>query len=162
GKVVDEVVVFALCNVVEILDADDVGDLLRFLELPGSDVAKADVANQSLALEIGKHSDLFLDGAFDGRGDSTDAQVHDVETIEAEIAEIVLCAVDELLARKGRDPGFIFAATSAEFGYDGQFLRVGMKGLLDDLVGDVRAVEVAGVDVIYASGDGFTQHCDCA
>jgi hypothetical protein len=37
-----------------------------------------------------------------------------------------------------------------------------MKGLLDNLIGDMRAVEVAGVYMIYASGDGFAQNGDCS
>src|SRR5215468_1829552 len=64
GEGIDEGVVFTLRHVVEVLDANDLGDLLSFFELSGRDVAKADVTNQSLALKIGKYSDLFLDVAF--------------------------------------------------------------------------------------------------
>ena len=37
-----------------------------------------------------------------------------------------------------------------------------MKRFADDLVGDVRAVEIAGVDVIHAGRDSFAQHGQCS
>ena len=36
-----------------------------------------------------------------------------------------------------------------------------MQRLADELVGDVRAVEVAGVDVVHAARDGLAQHGQC-
>ena len=36
-----------------------------------------------------------------------------------------------------------------------------MQRFADDLVGDVRAVEVAGVDMIHAGCDGLAQHGQC-
>src|ERR1700683_2085418 len=50
GEGVEEGVNFSIGHVVEILDANDVGDFLRLLKLLWSDVAKTEVANQSLAL----------------------------------------------------------------------------------------------------------------
>jgi hypothetical protein len=35
-----------------------------------------------------------------------------------------------------------------------------MQGFFDDLIGDVRAIEVAGVDVVDAGRDGFTEDGD--
>ena len=55
-----------LCYVVEILNANDLGDFLGFAELRGTDVAHADVTNQSLAFQFREHSNGFLDRAFDG------------------------------------------------------------------------------------------------
>jgi len=66
-------------------------------------------------------------------------------------------AVDELLAGERRDPGCVFAASGAEFGDDDEAVWIGVDGILDDLVGDVRAVEVAGVDVIDVCCDGFAE-----
>ena len=64
-----------------------------------------------------------------------------------------------LLAREGGDPGLVFAAAGAYFGDDDETRGVGVERLLDDLIGDVRAVEVAGVDVVDSGGDGFAQDC---
>src|SRR5262249_42468327 len=94
GKGIDEGVVFALGDVVKVLDANDFGNFLSFCELPRSDVAEADVLNQFLTFHIGKDSDLFLDRAFGWFGNSADAQIHHVEAIHAEISKIVMGAVD--------------------------------------------------------------------
>src|SRR5262249_25099469 len=154
---IDEGVVLALRNVVEVLDADNFGDFLSFLELRGSDVAQADVANQSLTFQLGKDSDLLLDGTFGWLGNSTDAQIHDVEAFHAEIAEIVLSAGEQILTGKCGYPRFVFTAAGTQFGYDDQVFWVRMEGFLDDLIGYMRAVKIAGVDMNYASGDRFTQ-----
>ena len=36
-----------------------------------------------------------------------------------------------------------------------------MERLFDDLIGHVRTVEVAGVDVVDAGGDGLSEDSDC-
>jgi AcrR family transcriptional regulator len=43
---------------------------------------------------------------------------------------------------------------------EAQIVGVGVERLLDDLVGDERPVEVTGVDVRDAEGDGLAQHGD--
>ncbi len=35
-----------------------------------------------------------------------------------------------------------------------------MQGLVDDLVGDMRAVEVGRVNMVYAGGDGLAEDGD--
>jgi len=37
-----------------------------------------------------------------------------------------------------------------------------MQRLPDELIGDVRAVEIAGIDVVHARCHGLTQDGDCA
>ena len=97
-EVVDEGVIAALGDVVEILHADDLGDRLRLCQLRGSDVAEAEMANQALMLEFGKHGQRRFDGSFGWRRDSSDAKVDDVERVEPEVAEIVMHTIDEFLA----------------------------------------------------------------
>ena len=48
----------------------------------------------------------------------------------------------------------------ADLGHDRETRRVGVQGLGDDLIGDVRPIEVAGVDVIDAAGDRLAQYGD--
>ena len=86
------------------------------------------------------------------------AQVDDVEHIQAQVAEIVVDRLSQLRARNGRDPGSIGAAPGADFRDDDEIVEVRVKRLADDLVGDVRAVEVGGVDVVHTAGDGFAQY----
>lgn len=54
GEVVEEGVVYAVGEVVEVLDADDGGDGLGFGELLGGDVAKAEVLDEALLLQRGE------------------------------------------------------------------------------------------------------------
>jgi hypothetical protein len=48
------------------------------------------------------------------------------------------------------NPGLVWTAPSAQFGHDHQTIRVRMESLLDDLIGHVRSVVVASIDVVYA------------
>lgn len=49
-------------------------------------------------------------------------------------------------------------ALCADLGDDNEIVRVRMKRLADNLVGDLRAVEIAGVDVIDALRNRLAQH----
>ena len=87
------------------------------------------------------------------------AQVDDVEHVEAEVAQVVVhrAASAPRARRPGstrrpsprRAPTLVTITRSS---------RIGMQRLADDLVGDVRAVEVAGVDVVDAARDRLAQH----
>ena len=59
-----------------------------------------------------------------------------------------------------RIPRRVRAAPRADLGDDRQIVRIRMKRLADDLVDDMRPVEVAGVDVVDAARDGLAQHGD--
>src|SRR6516162_812894 len=54
GQIVDESVVAALGDVVEVLNADNLRDRLRLGQLPGRNRAEADMLNQTLLLEFGE------------------------------------------------------------------------------------------------------------
>src|SRR5271165_3055830 len=60
-KVVDKAVVRPVRNVVEVLHADDLGNRLPLRQLSGTDVAQTQMANQSLTLQLCKHSQRFCD-----------------------------------------------------------------------------------------------------
>jgi hypothetical protein len=45
------------------------------------------------------------------------------------------------------NPGLIWAATSTQFGDDHEAISVRMESPLDDLIGYVRSVIIAGVNV---------------
>jgi hypothetical protein len=95
-----EGIVIAMCQIVEVLDANDFCDSLTFLQLPGSDVAEADVTNQPLTLQLGEHGQGFLDGSFRWCHHSANSKVNNVERIDTEIPKIVVSAVNQLLTRK--------------------------------------------------------------
>src|SRR3984957_9486906 len=68
--------------------------------------------------------------------------------------------IDNLLARACVKPGAVGAAASANFGYDDQIIRVRMQRLLNDLIGYMRTVEIAGIDVIHARRDRLAKNRD--
>ena len=127
---VDKGIVTAVWHVVEVLDTNDLRDFLSLLELPGGDVAETDVTNQSLTLQLAKHTQRFFDGSFRWFHDFANSKVDDVERVDTEISKIVMNAVDQLLTRKGLNRRFVCTAPGAHFGYDYQAGRTGMKGLL--------------------------------
>ena len=56
------------------------------------------------------------------------------------------------------EPRAVVSAPSADLGYDHQIIWIGKKGLANKLVGDVRAIEIAGVNVIYPVRHGRPQY----
>jgi len=84
-------------------------------------------------------------------GGISHAQVHDIELVETEISQIVVDPSDEFLARQSVNPGLARSPAGAQLGNNYQTVRIGMERPLDYLVGHVRTVEVAGIDVIHTS-----------
>ena len=82
-------------------------------------------------------------------------------TSSAEIAQVVVHRLGQLFGRERREPGSILAAPGADLGDDDEIVGIGVQRLADQLVGDVRAVVVAGVDVVDAARDGLAQHGQC-
>ncbi len=142
-----------------ILNADDRGDLLRFGDLLRGHVAEPDVADQPALLQTGQRLDLPGDRAFAGLMDvAHDAQIDHIHRLEPEIAQIILDSAGQIVRFLRRQPGRIGPSHGADLGDDGQILGVRMQRFLDDLVGDMRAVEIAGVDMVDALGDSLAQH----
>jgi len=67
-------------------------------------------------------------------------------------------SIDELLPGKSRNPGLVGSAASTNFGNDNEIVGVGVQRLSDQLVGNMRTIEIAGVDVIYSSSHSFPQY----
>ena len=131
---------------------------LGLRHLLGADVAQTEVANQALMLEFGKRGQWLFDRTLRRAGKSSDSQVDHIENFEPEVAKVVVDGVSQLLTRKRRRPRLIRSAAGANLGHDHQALGIGMQRLLNDLIGDMRAVVVAGIDVVHACGDGLAQN----
>jgi hypothetical protein len=157
---VDHRVIAAVDDIVMILDADDRRDPLRLLELREGDVAEAEMAYQALPLELGQRGEAFLDRSFLGSLDAADAQVHRVDRIDAEVAQIVVDAGDQVGRLARRDPGCIAAAHRADLADNGEIVRIGMERFADDPVDDMRPVKVAGVDMVDAARHRGAKHGD--
>jgi hypothetical protein len=83
-----------------------------------------------------------------------------VESIQAEVAQIVVYGVDNVLARASVWPRTITAAARTDFCHDDKIVRIRMERLLDELIGYVWPVVIAGVDVIDSRGHGFPEDSD--
>src|SRR5260370_34462320 len=66
--------------------------------------------------------------------------------------------IDQLLPRKRMHPRFVLWPPGAYFGNDHQSIRIGMKRLFDDLVGHMRTVKIAGIDVVDPSRNSLSQN----
>src|SRR6266404_8087185 len=74
------------------------------------------------------------------------------------MSEVVMYGIDQLLTRKGRKLGLVLTPTGAHLGDDHQVIRIGVKCLLNDLIGHMRTVKVAGIDMIDTGRNRFSQH----
>jgi hypothetical protein len=90
------------------------------------------------------------------------AVVNDVENVEIQVSQVVVHTRGKLLRRDGRLPRLVGRAPCPQLGDDHQVFRIRMERLLDYLVGDVRTVVVAGIDVVHACHDGLAKDGDGA
>jgi hypothetical protein len=74
------------------------------------------------------------------------------------VVKIVVHGLAQLLGSKRLGPTVLGVSQRPDLGNDVQFVRVGVQGFLDDLVGDVRAVEVAGVNMSDTQFYRLTQY----
>ena len=58
------------------------------------------------------------------------------------------------------NPRCVRAAHRADLGHDHKVIGIGMKRLANELVGDVRAIVIAGVDVVHAPRDRLAKHAE--
>src|SRR4029077_9720447 len=58
--------------------------------------------------------------------------------------------IHQLLAGKSMKPGFVWTSSCAHFGDDHEILGIRMERLLDELIGHMGPVVVAGVNVVHA------------
>ena len=150
-------------QVVEVLDAHDRRDLLRLRQLLGVDHREPEVPDQPLGPQRGQLRELLRERARHRRVPvvpAADPQVDGVEGVDPEPLQVVV----HLLAQVGRGarehPAAGGVAHRADLGDDAQVIRVRRERLADDLVGDVRPVEVGRVDVVDAELDRGAEHGD--
>jgi hypothetical protein len=119
------------------------------------------VAHETLALKFGKCRNLLSDRAFSRRVDlAHDSQVDDVERVDAEVAKVVVDASFDVFRLGRRYPRGVFTTNSADLGDDHKVIRVRVERFANDLVSDVRPVEVARIDVIDSRCDRFAKDGD--
>src|SRR5208282_89214 len=120
------------------------------------------MTNQSLTLELRKHTQRFFDRLLGWPHDGSNPEVDDIQRIESEISEIIMDGIDQLLARKRMNPRFVLWPPSTYLGDYHQSLWIGMKRPFDDLVGDMRTVKIARINVIDPGRDSLSQNTYCS
>ncbi|MET3248373.1 hypothetical protein ABIE53_005183 [Burkholderia sp. OAS925] len=80
------------------------------------------------------------------------------ERVEPEVAQIVLHAALQILRLLRRQPRAVAAAHRAQLRDDHEIGGIRMQRLANELVGDMRAIKIAGVDVIHALRHRLAQH----
>jgi hypothetical protein len=70
--------------------------------------------------------------------------------------------IDQFLARKSRNPRLVGSPASAHLGDDHESGRIWVERLLDNLIGHMRTIVVARIDVVHPSLDGLSQDSDRA
>src|SRR5580693_8610482 len=116
--------------------------------------------NETLPLQFSERGKRLFKRRLFRSGESSEPEIHDLERIEAQVAQIVMYGIDDLLARACVKPGTVGAAAPADFGHNDQIIGIRMQRLLNDLIGDMRTVEIAGIDVVHARGDGLAKNRD--
>src|SRR3984893_3811786 len=162
SQIADELIVAALGDVVEVLNADYFRDRLRLSQLAGRNCAETDMVNEALLLHLGERGERLFKWLVFRSGKSAGPEIHDLQRIEAQVAQIVVYGIDNLLARTCVKPGTIGAAAPTDFGDDHQIVGIRMQRLLNDLISDMRTVEIAGIDVVHARCHSLAQNRDRA
>src|ERR1700733_2119911 len=86
------------------------------------------------------------------------AKVDHIEHIQAKVSQVVVHRLDQLWRGESRSPGSVCAAPGSDFGHDEQIIGIRMQRLANQLIGDVRTVVVAGVDMVHTARHRFAQH----
>lgn len=103
GKTVDQVIIGPMREIIEILNANDVADAASFRHLRGCHIAKANMPDQTLPLEVGQHCKGFFNLSFGWRRHiKHHAKIYDLERLETKMAQIVVHRLNEFLTREGR------------------------------------------------------------
>src|ERR1700683_5037019 len=116
--------------------------------------------NEALLLQLSERGERCFKGLVFRSGEAAEPEIHDLERIEAQVAQIVMYGVDDFLARACVKPGTIGAAAPTDFGHDHQIIGIRMQRLLNDLIGYMRTVEIAGIDVVHARRDSLAKNRD--
>jgi hypothetical protein len=119
----------------------------RLLDLARVDVAESQVADLALGLHREEGVERFHEG---DAGGGHVAQVHDVEALETQGAQVLFGAFSQLFgAERGRPP-LVRQSLAAELRGDHQIARVRVEHLGDQLICDEGAVVPGRVDEVDA------------
>lgn len=120
-------------DAVHVLYADHRCDGLGLGEVFGADVGDAQVADEPGVAQSGQCAETFGD-----RIGSDDAQVHHVEVVTAELAQVLLDLAAQLLRGGMGQPFTRRVPARPDLGGDDEIIRVGGQSLVDQFVGGTQ------------------------
>jgi hypothetical protein len=144
-------------DAVPILHADHRRDGPRLVELFDTHIGNAQVPDEPGLAQPGQHTEVLGYRTLAGA-----AQVHHIEVVEAELAQVLLHLPAQLVGRRPGQPLTRRAPAGADLGGDDQVVRVRRQRPVDQLVrrAQRREVERGGVDVVHTELDRAPQHTD--
>lgn len=101
--------------------------------------------------------DEGFEGGFEGDGGIGDVELVEVDAFEAESVEASVDGLFEMAWAGVVDPLAGSGALPAALGGDDEAVGIGMEGLGDEVLGDVGAVGVGGVNEVDAELDGAAE-----
>src|SRR3954453_10947145 len=143
----------AVVEVVAVLDGDDVDGGARPLELLTAHVRDADVADLALALQVAERAERLLDRHVRVDG----VQLVEIDPLQAEPPQAALAALAQPLGAAVAVPAPRSGTHEAALRRDHEAVRIRMERLRDQLLADVGAVGVGGVDQRDAALDDAAQ-----
>ena len=156
--VIEEEVPLAIGEAIPILHGHDGDDLACALEVLKGHVGQGDVADLSLLLQAGQ---CFHRGVEGDRGVGN-VELVDVDAIEMQAGQ---AAFDRLFKMFGAGVVNPLARTDARpstFGGDHQTDWIGSERFGNQLLGDIGAIGVGGVDEVDSKLNGATQCRECS
>ena len=118
GKGIDERIVPAVGDVVEVLDAHHRSDRLRLGNLLAADIAYSKVLNQTRSLHFREHAERFRDRAWRRRVQATNPQIDHIKDAEPEVCEVVINSFPEFVGCERSRPISFCIAPRTDLGYD--------------------------------------------
>ena len=117
--------IVAADQIVLVLHAGDAADAPGVRDLARRDVAQADVTDQPLLLQLGERGERFVQRSLGGAVHVEHRpQVDHLEPLQAQVAQVVVHRLAQLLRREGRVPGSVRAAHRAHLGHDHQVVGI--------------------------------------
>jgi hypothetical protein len=99
-----------------------------------------------------------------GRADAVtgkDAQVHRGQAVGVERTEVLVELPAKIVGILCGQPLAVWSARAADLAHQCQIGGVWVQRRSDQFVGDVRTVDLRGVDVVDTQFNRATQHCNC-
>jgi len=118
GKRVDQRIILPVCDIVEILDADNWRNRLRLGDLPGGDRAYPEMLYKTLLLHFGEHIEWRRYRTWLRCIQAADPQIDDIECIKTEVREVIVNGLAELLGSERSGPISFRVPQRPDLGHD--------------------------------------------